>query len=168
MYVGLQYQFVKLEEAASGYYITGGVVQPVAGEPSLGTPHMRPRDDTDRRILTTNGVPAGWTLVTPAAGLIPAGCRLIRVRAYAYITVANAPNYQFWYFSDVDTQTIAAAYQSKNVGCCMVDAETNSTYRTMTEFDIPLDSLGRFYYAQEAGGILNGNGLILIYRENNL
>jgi hypothetical protein len=84
MYVGLQYQFVTLEETASGYYITGGVVQPVPGEPSQGTPHYH-------YALIVSAVPINNSVqVLPLAGIVPAGAKIAEGRWYIGGNVNNA------------------------------------------------------------------------------
>jgi hypothetical protein len=115
MYVGLQYQFVELEETASGYYITGGVVQPVAGEPSLGTPHHNSDANKSSALLVSTAVntagtwSAAVTMLGAPAGARAAwcGCQIYKSGSYPLLCVEAATGYTL---SDITVGTNAYKY----------------------------------------------------------
>jgi hypothetical protein len=143
MYVGLQYQFVTLEETASGYYITGGVVQRVAGEPSLGTPH-----DTKTMIGATwfQAITAGaWVTITfgigNGPGQVPVGSK--KVKVFCLITTGATDGGSHFAFyrpfgsgepiSSILAHAIAYVYTNTAVGIKYSSGQ----------IELPIDSSGR-------------------------
>lgn len=65
----------------------GSCIQPVSGEPSLGTPHQHPRNATNRVITNALAVATGWSAAQTVADA-PTGAT--RVYAFVETSITNA------------------------------------------------------------------------------
>lgn len=116
-YVGGQYQNVTLVAVSGGYVIAAGVVQPVPGEPSLGTPH--PTSDANRSstlVVSTSVCTAGvWSAAVTMTGAPTDAkaayslCKILIVAGNPFLSVEAASGYTL---SDITVGSNAFKYHT--------------------------------------------------------
>jgi len=122
-------------------------IQPVAGEPSMGTGHWFPRTNTTSRLLVTGAViPAvgAWSAAYTAQG--PSGMKEIMVDIIIDVDPTAAGDTQVdVHFSDNNTTTPSYITAHPFMTSKYTAAAGTDLRRFNKELHIPLNSSGQFY-----------------------
>jgi hypothetical protein len=148
VYVGLQYQNTTLLAIPGGYVITGGVTQPVASEPSLGTLHLFPYNATTRIVVNGVAGSAAWSGAVDCSPYVPVGTKAVLAKCLGRTGSGAAGQVNLTYLFN-NTNGPAGPVQAifPEVSTDFIAAGASANYQDQSvDKTIPLSTALAFYY----------------------
>ena len=141
-------------------------IQPVASEPSMGTPHRHPLTDTTNRTIFNGAIPAAaaWSAAITAQG--PTGIKEILVDILWEVNPTAAGDLTVdIHFSDNNTTTPAWTTAHPMASIKYTAASGTAIFRLNKELHIPVNTSNQFYVYCSAASNLEASLLQIVQKQ---